>query len=136
MRVLLDTNVVSEFARPKPDSKVLALLEGEISGFISVITWHELRHGAELVDSTVKRQKLMNWMDGIRSRYRENLLPVTTEVASHAGVLRASASRKGKSLHIEDALIAATAKVFDLTLATRNVKDFEGTEIRIINPWK
>ncbi|HIG28241.1 MAG TPA: type II toxin-antitoxin system VapC family toxin [Verrucomicrobiales bacterium] len=135
MQALLDTNILSELARPKPNSRVVDYLSQGIQGYVSVITLHELRHGTELVKNLKKRKRLLEWIDSIHSEYQSSILPVTTDVAARAAIMRASASRKGLTLHIEDALIAATASLAVLTLATRNTNDFEITGIKLFNPW-
>lgn len=136
MRALLDTNVLSEIARPAPDANVLKFLSGGIPAYISVLTLHELRHGAELVKDSEKRHKLTEWVSSIREPYDQSILPVTADTAETAAKLRAAASRKGCVLHIEDAIIAATAIEHNLTLITRNTSDFAVTQVGQINPWE
>lgn len=133
--LLLDTNVLSELARPRPDPQVVEFLM-ETVGFLSVVTLHELRHGAELVKDTRKRGKLLKWIEGIRTNYAKNILPVTAEIAEAAAQMRAKAQQSGKVLHIEDALIAATALIHSLQLATRNTRDFEITGLQVTDPWQ
>jgi len=134
MTFLLDTNVVSELARPRPKKEVLRFLQ-DADGFLSVVSLHELRHGAELLKDSVRRRKLLDWLNGLRSQYAKNILPVDAEIAEAAAVLRAERAKSGRILHIEDALIAATAQVCSMTLVTRNIKDFEGCGVKLINPW-
>ena len=135
MALLLDTNVVSELARPKPSEKVLRFL-GDTDGFISVVTLHELRRGAELLQAEEKRIKLLDWLSGVRATYSSKIIPIDAEIAEKAAVLRAEASKSGRVIHIEDALIAVTASAFSLTLVTRNVRDFETASVDIVNPWE
>lgn len=136
MRALLDTNVLSESTKLAPNGHVLHFLSSGVPAFISALTLHELRHGAELIKDIKKREKLSEWVNAIRRDYATHILPITPDIAETAAILRASASRKGRILHIEDALIAATALEHQLTLITRNTSDFEITEIPQLNPWQ
>lgn len=134
--VLLDTNVLSELAKRVPDERVVEFCLGLDKAFISVITMHELLHGAKLVKASEKRTRLLKWVRAIQEQYSKEILSVSSEIAEIAADMRAKASKKGSVLHIEDALIAATAFDGTLELATRNVKDFAGTGIELINPWE
>lgn len=135
MNLLLDTNVLSETMRPRPDVKVVDFLRRGLPSYISALTLHELRYGAELVKDAARRRAILVWIDSIRSGYETHILPMTADIAEMAAVLRAQASAKGRVLHIEDAIIAATAIEHKLTLVTRNTSDFEVTKVPLINPW-
>jgi toxin FitB len=136
MSVLLDTNVLSELARPVPEASVVDFCRNLEGSYISVITLHELTLGAKLVKAKSKRTKLLTWIDSIQERYAQSILDVTPHIANRAADLRASASTTGTALHIEDALIAATAQEHSLQLATRNLKDFKRTGTSLVDPWK
>jgi len=136
MGVILDTNVLSELARPSPQESVIAYCRGIDTAYISVISLHELTYGAKLVKAKLKQNKLLKWIDAIQEQYQPCILDVTPGIANRAADLRASASTKGVVLHIEDALIAATALEHSLQIATRNTKDFKQTGASLINPWK
>lgn len=136
MSVLLDTNVLSELARPVPEASVVAYCRNLDVSYISVITLHELTFGTKLVKAKSKQKKLLNWIESIQERYAQNILDVTPDIANRAADLRASASTKGIALHIEDALIAATTQEHSLKLATRNTKDFKNTGTSLVDPWK
>ena len=77
----------------------------------------------------------MTFIDGMRGQFRHRIFAVDLEVGETAGRLRAHAASKGRSLHPLDSLIAATASVHKATLVTRNTKDFEALDIRILDPW-
>ena len=135
MALLLDTNILSELARPKPDPTVIELLRREPTAQISVVTLHELVFGARRVQDPAKRQELLEWIEIIENRYAGSLIPVTREIARTAADFRVQEQRQGRTLHIEDALIAATAEDRSLTLVTRNTRDFVSIGISLINPW-
>ncbi len=135
MSVLLDTNVLSEMAKPRPDANVVAYLSRGIVSYISVLTLHELMYGTELVKDSGKRDKLVAWVRSIREIYESDILPVTADVAEMAANLRVTATGKGRVLHVEDAIIAATAMEHKLTLVTGNTSNFKVTGVVQSNPW-
>ena len=135
---LLDTNVLSEFSRTGyPDQRVDRWLDAtaEETLFASVLTFAEIRRGIELLPSGKRRVQLEQWQDDLVASFEDRLLPVTKAIADRA-VLSAHAQRRGTPLSNIDGLIAATALEHDLTVATRNVKDFAGFGVPIFNPWE
>lgn len=136
MSVLLDTNVLSELAKPSPRASVIGFCRKIESAYISVITLHELTFGAKRVKAKPKQVQLLSWIGSIQERYRQNVLEVTADLAIRAAELRASASANGNTLHIEDALIGATALEHAIELATRNTKDFQGMGVKLVDPWR
>ncbi len=138
MRLLLDTNVLSEVTKPRPDGRVLEWLDrlDEDRTFISVVSIAEIRRGVALMDSGRKRDALAEWLArDLPARFEYRVIPVEESVALAWGDLMGLAKRAGRGLASMDGLIAATAIAHDLTLATRNTKDFEGFGIDIIDPW-
>jgi predicted nucleic acid-binding protein len=136
---LLDTNVLSEFARMgEPDRHVDRWLKttAEESLFASVLTFAEIRRGIELLPAGKRRTQLEQWQDDVVASFEMRLLPVTKAIADRWAVLSAQTQRKGIALANIDGLIAATALEHDLTLVTRNVKDFTGVEVPLFNPWQ
>ncbi len=132
--VLLDTNVVSETARFAPDANVLAFLSSESNLWLSVIVLHELEYGIGLMAPGRRRDAIASAVRSLASGTRR-IVPVGSAEAEHAAELRVGARRAGRTLDLGDALIAATAAIRRLALATRNVSDFEGLDLRLINPW-
>jgi predicted nucleic acid-binding protein len=138
VRLLLDTNVLSEVTKPRPDGRVLEWLDGldEDRTFISVVSIAEIRRGVALMDNGRKRDALAEWLArDLPQRFERRVIPVDEPVALAWGDLMGLAKRSGRGLASMDGLIAATAIAHDLILATRNTKDFEGLEIEIIDPW-
>lgn len=139
MRLLLDTNVLSEVTRLVPDQGVLQWLHGldEDRTFISIVSIAEIRRGVALMDSGRKRDALDEWLThDLPERFENRIIPIEGAVALAGGDLMALAKRSGRGLSSMDGLIAATAVAHQLTLATRNIKDFEGFGIDIVDPWR
>jgi len=134
---LLDTNVVSEWVRPRPDAGVMAwLAEADEDGvFLSVVTLAELRHGIERMAAGQRRRRLNEWLaNDLLFRFEGRVLPVDVTVADSWGRLTASREASGRPISVADAFIAATAAVHGLTLVTRKFVDFERT-VRTVSPW-
>jgi predicted nucleic acid-binding protein len=138
VRILLDTNVLSEVTKPRPSAHVLqwlAELDEDLS-FISVVSVAEIRRGVALMDAGRKRDTLADWLAGdLAQRFADRILPVDEPVALTWGDLMGMAKRSGRGLSSMDGLIAATAIARDLTLATHNIRDFEGFGIALFDPW-
>ncbi|MBU1315248.1 MAG: type II toxin-antitoxin system VapC family toxin [Alphaproteobacteria bacterium] len=138
MKVLLDTNVLSEVTRPRPTIHVLEWLDAldEDQTFISVLSLAEIRRGIALLDQGRRRDVLSEWLAAdLPQRFGDRVIPVDQTVALAWGDLMAVAKRSGRGMSSMDGLIAATAIAHDLTLATRNIKDFEGLNIKLLDPW-
>jgi predicted nucleic acid-binding protein len=133
---LVDTNVISELRKgSRCDRAVISWFEtlqpDEI--FLSVLNLGELRRGIELIRrrDQVAAYALEEWLESLVEYHGERILPVDREVAAQWGKLTVP-----DPLPVVDALLAATAKVHRLTLATRNTKDVERTGVRCVNPFK
>ena len=138
MSFLLDTNVVSEWVRPRPDAGVVAWLAeaDEERVFISVVTIAELRHGIDRLAAGQRRRRLDAWLrEELLLRFEGRVLPIDAAVADAGGRMMAAREAAGRPLGVPDAFIAATVAVHGLTLVTRNVSDFERTVQAIVNPW-
>jgi predicted nucleic acid-binding protein len=135
MSVLLDTNVISELVKGTPNANVLAFVSQARSAWIPVITVHELEFGIARLPKGKKRAVLEAKVAHALTQYKERVLPITHREALEAALMRAEARGRGRALHLADALIAATAKEHGLTLATRNVCDFDHLGIDVVNPW-
>ncbi len=138
MTFLLDTNVVSEWARPQPNPGVSAWLDAadENSLFISVIALGEIRLGIETLPNGVRRNRLDVWLtQELEPRFDARTLVVGQDTADLWARITARRRAAGRPISVTDAYLAATAEEHDLTVVTRNVADFASTGIRLINPW-
>jgi predicted nucleic acid-binding protein len=135
---LLDTNVVSEWARPRPDLGVVGFLDqtSEHLLYLSVITLAELRRGVDRLPAGRRRATLDNWLEhDLIQRFDGRILNINQGVARAWGQIMATAERRGRAPGVMDVWIAAIAEVYDLTVVTRDVADFETFSGRIFNPW-
>lgn len=130
MTPLVDTNVLSELARRKPDPGVITWARTVSAISISVVTVEEICHGLAWKPNT----RISGWFEDFLSAHCL-ILPVSDEIARCAGRLRGSLAADGHIRTQADMLIAATAQVHQLTLVTRNVRDFEGCGITLLNPF-
>ncbi len=136
MSYLIDTNVISELRRKQPDAHVVAWFErcASQSLYLSVLTLGEIRKGIERLEDPKRRQVLVNWLHvELPTFFLGRVLNVDAQVADRWGRLQGDA---GRPLPAIDGLLAATALQHDLTLVTRNVKDFKGLNLDIVNPWE
>lgn len=132
---VLDTNVVSELSRLRPDPKVVAFLEESPALLLSVVTLHELEYGVEIAQAP-RREKLKKWLEELEVVFEGRIIDVTLPIGRAAALLRATETRRGRVLSPLDGLIAATALTLGAGLATRNTSDFEELQLVLVNPWK
>jgi predicted nucleic acid-binding protein len=138
VNLLLDTNVLSEVQRPAPDRKVLAWLDGidEDRVFMSVASIAELRRGLALMNDGRRRTALATWLaQDLPARFADRIFPIDHAIAERWGDLMAESHKIGVALSVMDGFFAATALAKDLTLVTRNVKDFARFGVPLFNPW-
>jgi predicted nucleic acid-binding protein len=136
---LLDTNVISELMKPRPNRGVTAWVDATAEDLLhlSVITIGEVRKGIDLLpDDDPKRAALQSWLDrDVRLRFAGRLLPFDDGVAERWGQVEALAKRQGLTLSTIDAQLAATALHHNLTFVTRNTADVAMTGVAVFNPW-
>lgn len=138
MNYLLDTNVLSEVRRPVPDAKVLAWLDqvDEDRVYLCVISIAEIARGVALLEDGRRKQELAIWLENdLPARFESRVLEVEVRAALIWGRLMADAKREGRGLSVMDGWIAALAQRHNLTLATRNTKDFRHTGTALFDPW-
>jgi len=135
---LVDTNVISELVKPKPEPRVVAWVDAadEALLFLSVLTLGEIRKGISTVQESRRRGNLESWLEtALRPRFAGRVLAVDEDVADRWGRIAADAAQRRKPLPVIDALLAATALHHDLMLVTRNVADVAATGVAVLNPW-
>lgn len=133
---LLDTNVISELAKAGRDPQVVSFLTEQNDLWLSVIVVHELEFGAQTTQDAQHRSRVIAFYRSFFDRHTSRILPVERSVADRGAQLRTEARRAGRVLHLPDALIAGTANVHNLILATRNVRDFADLGVDVVNPWE
>lgn len=132
----MDTNVLSELVRPKPDAAVLRWFANtpDEALFLSALTLGEIRKGVEKLADIQRREKLRLWLEhDLRDWFGTRILPIGPEVVDRWGRLLAQVGRPAPAI---DSLLAATALHHDLRLVTRNTKDFDYAGLEVINPWE
>ena len=134
MKFLVDANVLSEVTKPKPaDSVLIWLQDNERDLVVNPIVLGELQYGILLLSAGKKRTELLKWFAaGVKHLL---VLDIDANTASIWAKLIAALKRKGQSVSVKDSLIAATAVQHRLTVATRNVRDFERAGVRVENPF-
>jgi predicted nucleic acid-binding protein len=135
---LLDTIVISEWVKRRPDPGVIAWVADvdEDRVFLSVVTLAELRYGIARLADGGRRRRLDAWLrDELPLRFEGRLLSVDEAIADRWGEVVARREAAGRPIGVMDAFIAATANVHALKLVTRNKSDFESAANEIVNPW-
>ncbi len=133
---LLDTNVLSEAARAKPSSKVEAFLARPDEMWLSVVSLHEFAFGLTGLADVTRRVRLETWLDSIKEAFVDRLIVVDDKIAETAGRIRGASALMGRIVDPLDSVIAATAAIHALTLATRNTRDFVHPNVGLLNPWE
>lgn len=138
MNFLLDTNVVSEWMKPRPNPGVVTWMAevDEDRVFLSVVTIAELRYGFDRMAAGYKRNRLDEWLkDELPLRFEGRILAVDNVVAEACGKLIARSEAIGYRMEVMDAFIAATAENYSLSVVTRNTSHFEPLVSDVLNPW-
>lgn len=139
MKALLDTCVISELVSKKPTPKVVEFVDSldPEDVYLSVITIGEIVKGIEKLPSSNRRTGLQAWLnDDLLVRFEGNIVPLDIDIMVEWGRITARLELAGKTMPAIDSLIAATVLDRKMSLVTRNVSDFEGTDLEIVNPWE
>jgi predicted nucleic acid-binding protein len=135
---LLDTNVLSESSKPQPDDAVRTWLHSvdEDILFVSAITLAELRFGIERLAPGARRNSLELWLsESLIERLGPRLLVVDSAIAAEWGTLQAQTQARGRRMNTMDCFLAATARVHQLIMVTRDVDHFSSVGCELFNPW-
>ncbi|HSM78659.1 MAG TPA: type II toxin-antitoxin system VapC family toxin [Bryobacteraceae bacterium] len=138
MAWLLDTNVLSELRRPKPEQRVVAFVAGcPLEDLhISVVTLAEIRFGIELVNDPNRRAELNDWLvHKVRPMFDGRVLQVTEDIMLKWRLLVEDGRKAGHTFSQPDLIIAATAIHHGLTVVTRDRSDYEKALVPVVNPW-
>lgn len=138
MKYLLDTSVISELIKMKPNPKVVQWIAKaeESSLFMSVLTIGEIHKGIEKLPESRKKGKLHDWVRyDLEERFQNRILDFDLQTAVVWGRIQAHSELSGKAMPAIDGLIAATGLSYDLAVVTRNSTDIEMSGVTLINPW-
>jgi predicted nucleic acid-binding protein len=135
--IILDTNVVSELMRTDPAPQVAAWIRGRDRQELRTtsITLAEIRFGIARLPDGRRKQALLNAATDIFRTFEDQLLPVDAAAAEHYAIIASNRDRSGRPISGFDALIAAVCRSRGAALATRNLPDFDGTGVEVIDPW-
>lgn len=136
---LLDTNIISELVKPKPEANVTEWVENtdESLLYLSVLTLGDIRRGIAALPQSRRRATLEAWLDkDLRTRFEGRILVIDQEVADRWGLLTAAARNIGIVLPVIDGLLAATALEHNLTLVTRDTGQIPSMGVAVFNPWE
>jgi predicted nucleic acid-binding protein len=135
---LLDTNVLSELRRPRPEAKVMRFVSGQKLDFlyVSVVTFAEIRFGIELLEDASRRMELNDWLTNtLRPMFEDRVLAITEDIMLKWRLLVEDGRKTGHTFAQPDLMIAATALHHGLTVVSRNTGDFERANVTVLNPW-
>tara|TARA_R110002124_G_scaffold142520_2_gene307313 strand:- start:288 stop:713 length:426 start_codon:yes stop_codon:yes gene_type:complete len=135
---LLDTCLLSELCKPEPDAGVVAWIADieETRLFISVLSLGEIQKGVAKLENGRRRNALQNWLEqDLLCRFTQRVLPFELDMALEWGLVSAASESRGRPAPVIDALLAVTAIAHNLTLVTRNDKDFSDFPVKVLNPW-
>jgi predicted nucleic acid-binding protein len=136
---LLDSNVLSELRRPKPDRKVVAFVAAQPLEdlYVSTVTFAEIRFGIEIVASAARRAELNDWLTHkVRPMFEQRALTVTEDVMFKWRLLVEEGRKTGHTFSQPDLIIAATALHHGLTVVTRDTDEYERARVPVLDPWE
>ena len=135
---LLDTNILSELRRPRPEPRVVTFIARQPLDvlFVSAVTLVEVRFGIELVGEPTRRAELNDWLTNkVRPMFEGRVLPISEDVMFKWRLLVEDGRKARHTFSQPDLIIAATALQYGLTLVTRDISDYARTRTPIFNPW-
>jgi predicted nucleic acid-binding protein len=135
----LDTNVLSELRRPKPEPAVVAFVAAQALDrlYVSIVTFAEIRFGVELLPDPSRRAELHDWLaHTLRPMFEQRVLQITEDIMFKWRLLVEDGRRAGHTFSQPDLIIAATALHHGMTVVTRDAGDFEKARVPVLNPWR
>ena len=135
---LLDTNVLSELRRAKPEPKVIAFVTAQPLDllYVSAVTFAEIRFGIELTADAGRRIELNDWLEHkVRPMFEQRVLAITEDIMLKWRVLVEEGRKSGYTFSQPDLIIAATALHHGLTVVSRDVNQYERAHVPVLNPW-
>jgi predicted nucleic acid-binding protein len=135
---LLDTNILSELRRPRPSAAVVDFIGSAPLDrvYVSAVTFAEIRFGIELLTDPNRRSKIQLWLEHrLRPMFGSRVLPLTEEILLECRLIIEAGRKSGHTYAHPDVLIAATAAYHDLTVVTRDTREFVAAGVGVFNPW-
>jgi predicted nucleic acid-binding protein len=135
---LLDTNILSELRRIRPESRVVNFVSSRPLEhlFVSAVTFAEIRFGIELLDDPNRRAELNDWLAlTLRPTFEGRILPITEDVMLEWRLMVEEGRKQGHTFSQPDLIIAATARHYGLTVASRDTREYERARVSVVNPW-
>ena len=135
---LLDTNILSELRRPKPERKVLAFVAAQPLDllYLSTVTLAEIRFGIELLPDVARRSELNDWLaHKVRPMFEQRVLAITEDIMFKWRLLVEEGRKVGHTFSQPDLIIAATGQHHGLTIVSRDTADYVKAQVTVFNPW-
>ena len=135
---LLDTNIISELRRPKPEPKVAEFIRSQpLEGlFVSIVTFAEIRFGIELLPDATRRSDLNDWLaHKVRPMFEQRVLAISEDVMFKWRLLVEDGRKSGHTFSQPDLIIAATAQHHGLTVVSRDAKEYVAVRVDVFSPW-
>jgi len=137
MNFLLDTCTISEPKQKRPSAKVLEWLDAQDESklYLSVLTIGEIKKGIARLESSRKKAELEKWLEKLQMRFSRRILPLSERTFLVWGKMYGEFEKKGIVRPAFDSLLEATALEHDMIFVTQNVKNFQHSQVTILNPW-
>lgn len=136
--ILLDTNVLSELMRAKPDPRVLAWVDAQPASDLVIcsITVAEILYGIARMPDGKRKQGLLDLASAMFDEdFAGNILPFDADAAVHYAELAAASEARGRAVEMADVQVAAIGRLHDAVIATRNIRHFEPLGVDLVDPW-
>ncbi len=135
---LLDTNILSELRRPKPEPQVTAFIAAQSleSLYVSTVTLAEIRFGIELLSDASRRSELNDWLSRkVRPMFEQRVLEITEDIMLKWRLLVEDGRKRGHTFSQPDLIIAATAQHHGITVVSRDTSEYVQARVAVFNPW-